>query len=476
MKVTKIIIRNLFGIREVNLDGSSVEITGSNGVGKTSILDGIRYGLTNDSERDYIIRDGETEGEIIIETDTGLYVNRKKRANQADFKSVKEGRNIVTSPESFLKGIFSPLQIDPVAFINMPKKEQNRTILDLIEFEWDVNWIREQFGEIPKGINWDQNILQVLHDIQSETGDYFLTRQDINRDIRNKRAFIAEIAATIPKDYNAEEWETYDTASKYKELTEANEHNSRIERAKVFRDSYNGKLRGIDAETEIAVSSLRDSFEAERSELKSNIARLEAEIVAAREKLATIDTRLSDKIAVEQSNREIKIAQLNKDMGVADEYVNREVIDTSALREEINLAEAMKLHLNEYKRMKSLQSELNSLIADSEELTRKIELARNLPGTILANASLPVEGLTVVDGVALINGLPVSNLSEGEKLNLCVDVALSKPNNLQIILIDGIEKLSEANRNKLYAKCKEKGVQFIATRTTDDAELQVTTL
>lgn len=476
MKVTKIIIRNLFGIREVNLDGSSVEITGSNGVGKTSILDGIRYGLTNDSERDYIIRDGETEGEIIIETDTGLYVNRKKRANQADFKSVKEGRNIVTSPESFLKGIFSPLQIDPVAFINMPKKEQNRTILDLIEFDWDVNWIREQFGEIPKGINWEQNILQVLHDIQSETGDYFLTRQDINRDIRNKRAFIAEIAATIPADYNAEKWETYDTASKYKELTEANEHNGRIARAKAFQDSYDGKLRGIDAETEIAISGLRDSFEAERSELKSTIARLEAEIIAAKDKLSTIDGRLKDKIEIEHSNREVKISQLKKDMGVAAEYVDREVIDTSALREEINLAEAMKLHLNEYKRMKSLRSELNSLIADSEELTRKIELARDLPGTILANATLPVEGLTVVDGVALINGLPVSNLSEGEKLNLCVDVALSKPNNLQIILIDGIEKLSEANRNKLYEKCKEKGVQFIATRTTDDTELQVTTL
>ncbi len=476
MKVTKIIIRNLFGIKEVNLDGSSVEITGSNGVGKTSILDGIRYGLTNDSERDYIIRDGETEGEIIIETDTGLYVNRKKRANQADFKSVKEGRNIVTSPESFLKGIFSPLQIDPVAFINMPKKEQNRTILDLIEFDWDLNWIREQFGEIPKGINWEQNILQVLHDIQSETGDYFMTRQDINRDIRNKRAFIAEITATIPADYNAEKWETYDTASKYKELTEANEHNGRIARAKAFQDSYDGKLRGIDAETEIAISNLRDSFESERSELKSTISRLEAEIIAAKDKLSTIDNRLNDKIEIERSNREVKVAQLKKDMGIAAEYVDREVIDTSALREEINLAEEMKLHLNEYKRMKSLQSELNSLNADSEELTRKIELARDLPGTILANATLPVEGLTVVDGVALINGLPVSNLSEGEKLNLCVDVALSKPNNLQIILIDGIEKLSEANRNKLYEKCKEKGVQFIATRTTDDAELQVTTL
>lgn len=476
MRVTKIKIKNLFGIKEIELDGRNVEITGSNGVGKTSILDSIRYALTNDSSRDCIIRDGETEGEIIIETDTGLCVDRKKRANQADFKSVKDGRNIVSSPESFLRSIFSPLQIDPVAFINMSKKEQNRIILDLIDFDWDLNWIKEQFGEIPKGINWEQNILQVLYDIQAESGDYFMTRQDVNRDIRNKRAFISEIAAAIPPKYDAEKWETFDTASKYKELADANKHNGLIERAKIFQDSYSGKMRGIDADMEIAIGNIRDTFEAERSELGATISRLEAELVAAKEKLSTIDIRLADKIEVEKSNREVKVAQLEKDMGVAAEYVNLEVIDTSGLQAEIDEAEAMKRHLNEYKRMQNLQGELNDLVSESEELTRKIELARSLPGKILAEATIPVKGLTVVNGVALINGLPVSNLSEGEKLNLCIDVALSKPNNLQIVLIDGVEKLSEGNRTALYKKCEEKGVQFIATRTTNDDELMVTAL
>lgn len=55
-------------------------------------------------------------------------------------------------------------------------------------------------------------------------------------------------------------------------------------------------------------------------------------------------------------------------------------------------------------------------------------------------------------------------------------MAIQKPNGLQIILIDGVEKLSTDMRNELYRKCKDKGLQFIATRTTDDADLTVVEL
>ena len=79
----------------------------------------------------------------------------------------------------------------------------------------------------------------------------------------------------------------------------------------------------------------------------------------------------------------------------------------------------------------------SSHLAESNSLTEKIELARTLPGTILETAEIPIEGLSVKDGIPLINGLPVSNLSEGEKLDLCIDVAIQNPSGLQIILIDG---------------------------------------
>lgn len=473
MKTTKIKIRNLFGIAEQELDGRSIEITGTNGVGKTSVIDAIKYALQNSSNREYILKNGENEGEIIIETDTGLYIDRKKRSGQADYKAVKENGQTIQSPENFLKQLFTPLQLDPVAFTQMDKKEQNRIILDLVDFDWDLNWIKEQFGELPTGVNYEQNILQVLNDIQAENGDYFQKRQDINRDIRNKLAFVEDIAKDIPEHYDADDWRNYDFSEKYKELNAIKAHNNLIQRAVAFKEQYDNKVRGLQAKKEIALNSLEKSISDEKISLISSLERLKAEIKSTEEKLSSLDDKNADKIKVIEAEYQSETEKLGNDVATAEKYASQQEKPTEELSREIEEAERMVKYINEYDRMTTMQAELEELKSSSEELTRKIEIARNLPAVILKSATIPIEGLTVENGIPLINGLPVSNLSEGEKLSLCVDVALSKPNSLQIILIDGSEKLSDGNREKLYAKCKEKGLQFIATRTTNNSELEV---
>lgn len=473
MKTTKIRIRNLFGITETELDGRSVELTGGNGVGKTSVIDALRYALTNKSDRNIIVRQGEKEGEILIETDTGLSIDRKKRTEQSDYKSVKENGREIMGPENFLRQLFTPLQLDPVAFTLMDEKSKNRAILDLIEFDWDLNYIREKFGEVPAWVNYEQNILEVLSDMQSENGEWFKERQNVNRDIRNKQAFIEDIAKDIPDNYQAEKWEAYDLGAAYKKLEKMKELNSRIERAKLFRSSYDSKLRKLEADKMIEVTSAEKAIASERETLLSDIERMKAQIKANEEKLSGLSGTLEDKKALAESHFNEAKTKLDADMSIADEYMDKQPVDCTELQSEVNNAEDMKRHLNEYQRMKAMQNELEQLTARSNEYTRKIELARTLPGVILETAKIPIEGFTVENGIPLIHGLPVANLSEGEQLSLCVDVAISKPNGLQIILIDGTEKLSSENREKLYSKCHDKGIQFIATRTTDSAEMEV---
>lgn len=379
MKISKIKISNLFGIKEQSLDGKSIEITGSNGKGKTSILDAIRYALTNNSERDYIVKKGESEGEILIETDTGLSINRKKRTQSSDYKSIKQNEKEVSSPETFLKEIFTPMQLNPVEFTQMSKQEQNRIILDLIEFDWDLNWIKEKFGEIPSGVDYTQNILEVLNDIQSENGEYYKARQDINRDIRNNRAFISDIAQGLPEKYDAKKWEEFNLTDKLKELMTIKEQNARINEAKQFISSYDNKVKGYEAERQIAISAEEKNISIERENLQKEVARLEEQIKADVEKLEGLNKTLEDKKKIVDLEYENKITALDESIGRAKEFAEKTPIDITKLQEECDLAEKMKSYINEYKRMKEYEKQIETLNFESEEYTKKIELARNLP-------------------------------------------------------------------------------------------------
>lgn len=473
MKITKIKIKNLYGITEYEGDGKSVELSGTNGAGKSSVIDAIRYALTNKSNRKYIVRNGETEGEILIETDNGLRINRKARTNQADYKSVKQNGHEVGSPETFLKDIFTPLQLSPVEFMEKSEKEQNAILLDMIQYDWSLQTIREWFGEIPDWVSYDQNILQVLNDIQSENGMYYRNRQDVNRDIRNKKSFVEDIADAIPSGYDAEKWENENLGQLYQEIERIRKENEQIEKAKRFIEQRDNKVRSFEADKEIKLSALERSFTAERERLLKENERLQAQLRENQTMLAGMEERKADKAEVIVKEYEANVAKYDSSVEEYKELSAKEVQDYSELQNQASYAEEMKSHLNEYRRMVDLQNEVERLKAESEEFTKKIEKARSLPGEILETATIPISGLTVVNGVPLIHGLPISNLSDGEKLDLCIDVAIQKPNGLQIILIDGVEKMSTKMRTELYQKCKDKGLQFIATRTTDEEDLTV---
>lgn len=473
MKITKIKIKNLFGIKEYEADGSDKELSGKNGTGKTSVIDAIRYALTNKSDRQYVVRNGESEGEIIIETDTGLLLDRKARIGMTDYKSVKQNGVTVGSPETFLKDIVTTLQLSPVDFMYLDTKKQNSMLLDLIQYDWDLNTIKEWFGEIPNWVNYDQNILSVLNDIQAENGDYYMTRQDINREARTKKAFIEEIAGELPSDYNINYWKGVNLGELYTRIEKIRKTNSEIEKAKLIIEGKVNKLRSFEADREIELAGLEREITAEGNNIDSELATLKERISALEREKETLNSKKADKAKVIESEFERKKAQYLGDVAAYAELADKEVVPIDDLVDEAETAERMKSYINEYERMEDLQGELETLNGKSRKLTEKIELARDLPAVILEKAELPIENLTVKDGVPLINGLPISNLSEGEKLELCIDVAISKPNGLQIILIDGAEKLATDMREKLYKKCKEKGLQFIATRTTDDNALTV---
>lgn len=476
MKITKLKIRNLFGVKEFESDGKDIELSGKNGVGKSAVIDAIRYALTNRSDREYIITRGETEGEVFIETDSGLRITRKPRTEKADYKSIRQGDGKAELGESFLREIFTELQLNPVEFASMDVKAQNRIILDLIDFKWDMNWIKDQFGEIPQGVDYDQNILCVLNDIQSEEGSYFLARQDINREVRNSQAFIEDIGKTLPPGYDAAKWDGVNLGDIYQRIEKIRAENDKIMTAKRELATKEDKAAAILSEMEAEISKINATAAERKSIIEKQISELESRLQSLKKDLDVLDVTKAAYIRSAKETRETKAAALEDKMRQYGPLAEKEPEDISGLQAEAKETELMKAFINEHRRMLGLQDGVVKLTEKAQALTEKIEKARRLPGEILANANIPISGLEIKDGVPLINGLPVSNLSDGEKMELCVSVAIHREGALKMILIDGIERLASARRDSVYALLKSKGVQFVATLTTDEDTLQVAEL
>lgn len=478
MKVTKLKIKNLYGIEELNLDGKSIELVGSNGVGKSSVLDAIRLALTNNSKRKYIVKKGETEGSVYVELDNGITIDRKKRTDKSDYKSIKDGTgNEINSPETFLKDIFTPLQLEPVEFLSMSEQEQNRILLNLIKFDKDKRqFISEKFGEEIDWVDYSNSILEILNEIQSKEGKYYQTREEINRNARNEQAIVNDIAKDIPEGYDVEKWRNYTLSEKYDELNKKKDYNAKIDKSIAYKEDYDNKIKNLDNELDKKILQINGGKESEKYGKETQIAELKHRIELLQKEIENLDNEYQVYINKAQAEYDTEKAKLDENIKVANEWASKAKENTETLENELKIAEEMKGHINEYDRMIEKQSHIETLVAQSKSLTDKIELARNLPGQILKKVEIPVKNLTVENGIPLVNGLPVGNLSEGEKLQLCVDVTLGDENNLKLILIDGTEKLSEENRKKLYEICKEKGLTVIATRTTNDNILNIVEL
>ena len=373
MNITKIKIKNLYGIKEYEADGRSVELSGKNGTGKSSVLDAIKYALTNKSNREYIVHNGETEGEIIVETDTGLSIDRKARTNKADYKSVKRNGLEVGSPEAFLRELFTPLQLNPIEFMNMDKKQQNAIILDMIEYPWDMSKIKEWFGEIPAWVSYDQNILCVLNDIQAENGDYYQNRRNIDRDIRNKKAFVEELAASIPPGYDVEKWENASVGDIYRQIERIQKENQLIERAKMLRDSRESKIRKFDADREIDITALEREIANRANQIEKSIASLEEQIREYQKEKEQLASKKQDKLEVIEQTYKANVAKYDAEVAEYVEYMDKEPGDVTALQEQAREIENMQSHINEYKRMLRHQEEIAEMQNESQQLTDKIE-------------------------------------------------------------------------------------------------------
>ncbi len=136
MRIIGLHIENFMKLIAVDIqpDGSTVWITGKNEQGKTSILDAIWSALVGGRAAKKItkpIREGKERAEIRL--DLGDFI--VTRTFTADGKTRLKVENnegaTYKSPQALLDGFVGRLSFDPLAFANLPEKEQAATLREM---------------------------------------------------------------------------------------------------------------------------------------------------------------------------------------------------------------------------------------------------------------------------------------------------------------------------------------------------------
>ena len=390
MKVVELQVENVKRIHAVEIrpHGAVVEITGRNAQGKSSVLDALWMAMAGErvvpSEP---IRRGEEHARIRL--DIGDYVvtrtfNARDDGRATTAIKVESAEGVPQkSPQGILNSLVGALTFDPLAFTQMRPEDQVATLKRFVP-----------------GVDFD-----ALD--QADARDYE-ARTEANRQEKRLRA-----QAEAIKGVTDAPAEPVDEAALVAALAGAADVNAGVERERAARAAQDAETERLEREGR-ALFAQAEELRRQAEEAENRALLLAAEVEA---RLASADARppLPTPVSTEDLQRRIADARV----------LNARVAE--AARKRRLTAEAAEA-----------KAEADRLTAAMREREREREAA-------LAGSVMPVPGLSFAAGRVLLNGLPLDQASDAERLRVSVAIAGALSPDLRVVRVrDGSLLDSEA--------------------------------
>lgn len=426
MRLTHVKIKDILGIEELEFDvGGFTTITGSNGSGKTSVLEALKS-LGKGGVDATLLRNGATEGEVIWLFDDGAQIRRRVTANNQSLSFRDETGKQTGSPATAVNALIDMISMNPVEFLLSKPKERVNVLLASLPMKADPARIREIVG--------DDSIPIVgqfaLQQIENARTLVFEERTGTNRAAREKEHTISQLQETLPPDPDGQT-PSGDDAAIIKRIEE-------IDAAKDLRIAeIDAKLDGYRTEHQARVQGMRD-----------RIAALQAEVAEEVQAFGITQSRAGEarQTALDgfRAQREPLAASL------ASIHADRDaVIRARTTREHIS----------------TLEVEAESLRSDGLRQTKAIEDLDAYKAELLAD--LPIDGLEVADGEIFRHGVTFDRLNKAQQVEIAVAIATLRAGALKLVCVDDFEMLDTEHFEAFRDQALAAGLQLIVTRVTD---------
>ncbi|WP_454629653.1 AAA family ATPase [Bradyrhizobium cenepequi] len=395
-------------------DGRVLELTGRNRQGKSSIIDALWMALGGEKMiPDDPIHDGMELGRILVDIgdDSGLKYRVTRRIK------AKEGGGFTPSlivenadgakasnPQQILNKLICSLSCDPLEFIGMKPKEQ----FDLLK-------------RFVPGVDFDA--------IAAANQKDFDDRTDVNRDAKSKRT--RADAITIDEKAPAAR---LDEAALVAELAAAGEKNAEVERFRAAQAARRQRADGLDASAE---------------QKRKRIQELRAEI---------------DRLELGEQEDEAAAADVR--MEIADAGDEPTPVDTGDLQAKIAAARDANARFDAAERTRTekerLIQEATVLERQSAALTKAMEDREKAKQDAIAEAKMPIAGITFGDGVVLLDGHPLGQASQAQKLSTAIAIAVALQPKLRFITTKNAALLDDDSWKALVDLAEQQDLLIIA--------------
>ena len=417
--ITKLQIKNFLGISEVEItpDNKLNVIVGKNGQGKTSILKAIEFAFKGKIDKGAdIINSDASKAEIYIDLDK-FSVSRTKANNVNDLKVQNQEGFTMPDPQKFLNELVGDFSFNPIEFTFLNEKDKTEYLLKIL----DIKLTKEQIEEathLPIDMETDAEGLALL----DEAVEYYYEERKLkNREIKNKEGALREFDC----------------------------HNQDVDQIALrkFDPDKLTKKREEHSDTQVEYANAKNLI-VRKNELKVTIDEY-------KEKIERLETEFK-----ELENEKINLSEITK--------------RGEKLAEEVKTMEIFEKDFADFKNYQKIEFEKNQMTDEAKDLDDAVKtLQKDLKSDIMSRAEMPVKNLTYDDGKFLVNGKPIANLSESEKLNVSMAIAKRLNDKFKIICIDGSEKLDDESFNKLKKEVKKGDFQFFITNCHSNGNIEM---
>ena len=424
MKIVRLQAENVKRLVAVEIapDGNLVEITGRNGAGKSSVLDAIWYALAGKATLPAEpIRQGQERAVIRLElgdlTVTRTFRRRPPAAGKSDERLTTEitvenaeGARFM-SPQGMLDGLVDTLSFDPLAFARASSAEQYRMLAEVI------------------GVD--------VFAADAATASDFAERRDYNRAAREMRTAAASIH--VPPDVPTKR---VSVPLLMAELTEADEHNASREQRAANASRWRDEARAYETE-------------AVQLEGRASKLRLEAEDL---DELAKAKRRSAEG-AVSRAEAEAE--------NIPD------AIDVAPIRERIAGAETANAALDAKERRRILEADATKAEGQANDLTERMEKRAEDVAAKVRAADLPIPGLTLAQGQVTLNGVPLEQASDAERLRISCAIAMRRHAKLRVLRVRDGSLLDSASLKQIAELAKDADYQVWVERVDESGKIGV---